>query len=129
LVLCCPNAPYPRISEAALADSKSTDEAVGLEPSLEHLRRLRAPRTAWVVHIAGDFLRTFGSQFIEPIDQLCTAATLVDETAKPITAVAPAFLASHAQHIELADEITEYDCAVARHNDNHRTASERTGGP
>ena len=33
-----------------------------------------------------------------------------------IAAIAPAFVASHAQHnIELANEITEYDCAVARH--------------
>ena len=28
----------------------------------------------------------------------------------------------HAQHIELADEIAEYDCAVAGHGDHHRTA-------
>jgi hypothetical protein len=33
-----------------------------------------------------------------------------------IAAIAPALVASHAQHnIELANEITEYDCAVARH--------------
>jgi hypothetical protein len=32
-----------------------------------------------------------------------------------IAAIAPALVASHAQYIELANEITEYDCAVARH--------------
>ncbi|MGB7770295.1 MAG: hypothetical protein WBL43_00365, partial [Pseudolabrys sp.] len=32
-----------------------------------------------------------------------------------IAAIAPALVASHAQHIELANEIAEYDCAVARH--------------
>jgi hypothetical protein len=33
-----------------------------------------------------------------------------------IAAISPALVASHAQHnIELANEITEYDCAVARH--------------
>jgi hypothetical protein len=31
--------------------------------------------------------------------------------------------AGHAQHIELADEIAEYDCAVAGHGHNHRTAN------
>ena len=32
-----------------------------------------------------------------------------------ITAIAPALAATHAQHVELADEVTEDDCAVAGH--------------
>jgi hypothetical protein len=44
------------------------------------------------------------------------AATLLDETIQPITAIAPAFLTTHAQHIELADQIREDDCAVAGHH-------------
>ena len=59
--------------------------------------------------------RAFGCQFIEPIDELGVAATLLDESIQPITAIAPALGAGHAQHIELADEIAEYDCAVAGH--------------
>ena len=60
---------------------------------------------------------------VEPIDQLGIATTFFDETIHRITAVAPALFASNAQHIELADEIAEYDCAVAGHGDHHRTAS------
>ena len=32
-----------------------------------------------------------------------------------IAAVAPTLLTGHAQQIELADEIAEYDCAIAGH--------------
>jgi hypothetical protein len=42
---------------------------------LQHLRQLRASRTAWVIHVAGDFLRTGGSQFIQPINQLSVTST------------------------------------------------------
>ena len=41
--------------------------------------------------------------------------TLLDEAVQPITTVAPALLATHAQEVELADEIAEDDCAVAGH--------------
>jgi hypothetical protein len=41
------------------------------------------------------FLRALGCKFVEPINEL---------------GIAPAFVAGHAQHIELADEIAEYDC-------------------
>ena len=68
-------------------------------------------------------LRASGSKFIEPVDDLCIAATQLNET--PITAVAPALLAGHAQHIELADEVSEYDRAVAGHSDDHRIEGQR----
>ena len=61
-------------------------------------------------------LRTLGRQFIEPINELGIAATLLDETARAVTTIAPALVAGDAQHIELADEIAEYDCAVAGHH-------------
>ena len=80
---------------------------------LQHLRQLRTLRTARIIHVAGNLLRTFGSQFIEPIDELGIAATLTNETGEDIAAIPPAFLTSHAQHIELACEIAEDDCAVA----------------
>jgi hypothetical protein len=50
---------------------------------------------------------------------------------RSVTAGALALSASHAQHIELADEVAEYDCAVASHCNNHRTAGnpEKQGRP
>ena len=63
------------------------------------------------------------AKLIDWLDELtaeCVAATFLDETIKPITAVAPAFGTGHAQHIELADEVAEDDCAVARHSDHDR---------
>ncbi|MGB9272089.1 MAG: hypothetical protein WCB74_23130, partial [Pseudolabrys sp.] len=41
----------------------------------------------------------------------------------PITTIAPAFLTTHAQHIEVADEGAEYGGTVTGHGHNHRTAS------
>jgi hypothetical protein len=81
------------------------------------------PRTAWIIHVACDLLRTISGQFIEPIDDLAIAATPLDETIQPITAVASALLTTHAQHIELADEIAEDDCAVAGHGNYDRIES------
>jgi hypothetical protein len=63
----------------------------------------------------GNPLWTLGSQLIEPIDELGVAATLTNEAGQDIVAIAPALLTTHAQHIELADEIAEDDCAVAGH--------------
>ena len=82
---------------------------------LKHPRQIRAPRTAWIIHVVRNLLRALGCQFIEPINELGIAATLLNETVQAITTIAPALLTGHAQHIELADEIAEYDCAVAGH--------------
>jgi hypothetical protein len=40
---------------------------------------------------------------------------VIDELGKAVAAVTPALVASYAQHIELADQVTEDDCAVAGH--------------
>jgi hypothetical protein len=61
----------------------------------------------------GNLLWTFGSEFIQPVDKLGIPATLIDETGE--AAVTPALTATHAQYIELADEITEDDGTVAGH--------------
>ena len=61
------------------------------------------------------FFRTIGRELIKPIDQLGITATLIDEAGEAIAAVTPALGTSNAKHIELADKITEYDCAVAGH--------------
>ena len=50
-----------------------------------------------MIQFACKLLRAFGSQFIEPIDDLCIAATQLNETIQPITACAPALLAGHAK--------------------------------
>jgi len=62
-----------------------------------------------------DLLRALGRQFIEPIDELGIAATLINETFQAVTTIAPARATTHAQCIELAEEIAECDCAVAGH--------------
>ena len=66
--------------------------------------------------MVSDLLRAIGSDLIEPIDQLGIAAALRNETVQSITTIAPALLTTHAQDIELADEIAEDDCAVAGHD-------------
>jgi hypothetical protein len=38
---------------------------------------------------------------------------------KPVTTVAATFVATHAQHIELADKVAEDGCAVAGHAPNY----------
>jgi hypothetical protein len=83
--------------------------------ALQHLRQLSTFRLAGIVHAACDFLRTFGGQFIQPINDLGIAATSLDETIETVTTVAPALAATDAQNIKPADKITEYDCAVAGH--------------
>jgi hypothetical protein len=62
-----------------------------------------------------NLFRTVGCKFIEPIDHLGITAALIDEARQPVTAVAPAFLAGDSYQIELADQIREDDCAIARH--------------
>ena len=82
---------------------------------LQHLRQSRTLRTARIIHVAGNLLGALGCQFTEPIDDLAIATTLLDETVQPIATIAPAFLTTHAQHIEPADEIAEDDCAITGH--------------
>jgi hypothetical protein len=83
--------------------------------ALQHSRQIPAPCTTRIIHIAGLFLRTVSGQFIEPIDDLAITATLIDEAGEAVAAIAPALLTTHAQQIELANEIAEDDCAVAGH--------------
>jgi hypothetical protein len=59
--------------------------------SLQHLRQSRAPRRAWIVHVARNLLRALGCKFIEPIDDLGIAATLLNETIEPVTTITPHF--------------------------------------
>ena len=52
---------------------------------------------------------------IEPIDELGIATTALDQAVQSVTDVPPALVASDPQQIELADQISEDDCAVAGH--------------
>ena len=73
---------------------------------LQYPRQIPAPRTAWIIHIVRNLLRALGCQFIEPIDELGIAATFLDEPRKEVATISTAFGAVHAQHIELADEMS-----------------------
>ena len=42
--------------------------------SYRHSTLARAPRTAWVIHVVGDLLRTIGADLTQPVDQLCVPA-------------------------------------------------------
>jgi hypothetical protein len=70
---------------------------------LQHLRQLRALRTARIIHVVCNLLRTVGGDLIKPLDELCIAATLTNETGQDIAAIAPALVTVDAQHFELAD--------------------------
>jgi hypothetical protein len=85
--------------------------------ALKHLRQLRALYTALVAHIVGAVF--FGHSAVNSSSQSITLAlrpTVIDELGETVTAVTPALITSHAQHIEPADQITEYGCAVAGHS-------------
>src|SRR5262249_29625155 len=43
------------------------------------------------------------------------ATTTLDHAVQSVTAITPALVASHPQQIELADQISEDDCAIAGH--------------
>jgi hypothetical protein len=60
-------------------------------------------------------LRTIGGDFIEPIDQLGVASAFFNQMLHPIATSAAAFGTVDIQHVKFADEITEYDCAIAGH--------------
>src|SRR5262245_35450830 len=61
------------------------------------------------------FFGQSGGEFFQPINKFAVAATLVDQLGETIATIAPAFVTGHAQHIELADQIAEDDCAVVGH--------------
>jgi hypothetical protein len=63
----------------------------------------------------GPFLRAVGGQFIQPVDDLAVTGAPFDQTGKPIIPSAVTLGARHPQAIELAEQIAEYDCAVAGH--------------
>src|SRR5262249_12913335 len=92
--------------------------------ALQHSRQIRTPRSAPVTHIMCRLLRAVGGDFVEPIDDLCVAATLFDQTLHLIATGAAALGAVDIKHIELADQIAEDDCAVAGHFNGspHRAA-------
>ena len=43
---------------------------------LQGPRQIPAPRTAWIIHVAGNLLWAFGSEFSEPINELGVTAAI-----------------------------------------------------
>ena len=76
-----------------------------------------------IVHIAGGFLRAFSRKLVEPIDDLCIAATAQNQTFEAVGTATLALRANDTQHIELADEVAEDDSAIAGRMDGNQTAS------
>jgi len=62
-----------------------------------------------IAHISFALLRTIGGQFIEPIDHLAIAASIMDQASQAIAACTVALVADNPQRTELAGEIAEYD--------------------
>ena len=63
--------------------------------------------------LCGCFFGQSARDFIKPIDQLGVATTTLDQAVQSVTAIASALVASHAQQVELADQISEDDRAIA----------------
>ena len=61
------------------------------------------------------FFRAAGGDLTQPVNELGVTATIIDQALHLIATVAAALGTGHAQAIELAEQITEYDCAVAGH--------------
>src|SRR5262249_34835027 len=79
---------------------------------LQHLRQIWTLHAALVIPIDLDPLRTCGD-LIKPIDYRSVTAILFNQASNTVRPSAARAVTGHAQHIELADEITEHDCAVA----------------
>jgi hypothetical protein len=74
---------------------------IQIEAEQFHPIILRFSESQPVIHVAGNLLWALGCKFIEPINELGITTTLLNETIQPITAIPPAFLTTHEQHIEL----------------------------
>jgi hypothetical protein len=57
----------------------------------------------------------FGQSAVSQSTTLALGATVIDQQRHAIATSAAAFGAVNVQRIELADEITKYDCTVAGH--------------
>ncbi|MGC2688135.1 MAG: hypothetical protein WA375_11160, partial [Pseudolabrys sp.] len=76
---------------------------------------LRFSKSQPVIHVAGNLLWALGCKLIEPIDRLCIAATLLNDTIQPVATITPALVAGHAQQNELADEVAKDGSTVTGH--------------
>jgi hypothetical protein len=78
-----------------------------------NLRQIWTPCAARVVLIPRHLARTISLRL--PVEQLRVNAIAFDETVKRIAPASAALVALDAQHIQLADDIAEYDHAVSGH--------------
>ncbi|MGB8140654.1 MAG: hypothetical protein WCF52_09215, partial [Pseudolabrys sp.] len=58
---------------------------------------------------------TIGGNLVEKIDDPSIGAVIFNQAIEPIATGPATFITGYAQHIELAGEIAEYDCAIAGH--------------
>ena len=74
-----------------------------------HLRQVRAPRTALVVQTPRLLPRAVG---VGPVKQLSVYPVALDKTVDVVTPASAALVALDVGHVELADQFPEYDRAV-----------------
>jgi hypothetical protein len=96
---------------------------------LQHLRQIRAPRRASVIPTDRCFLRAVGSDLIQPINDLAVAAPVSNQALHLIATRATTLVARHLKVIELADKVTEYDCAVTWHCASEYRSEQGSGDP
>ena len=70
---------------------------------------------ARIIRVVGPLPWTIGGQLVQPIDDLAVTAAPFDQAGEPIGPGTVTLGASHAQAIELAEQIAKYDCAAAGH--------------
>jgi hypothetical protein len=61
----------------------------GAAGDLQHLRQVRAPSAALIIHIVSRLFRAVGGDLVQPVDDLRIAATLIDQTLDVIATTAP----------------------------------------
>ena len=80
---------------------------------LQHLRQIRALCPAAVIPIHSGPLWAVIRNAIEPIDKVGIMAMAFNQVVEMVAPGAPAVVTGDRHHVELADEVAEYDCAGA----------------
>jgi hypothetical protein len=71
-----------------------------------------------IIPIDASALRAIASNLVDPVGQATVEATLTDEMGEPVMTGPTTLVTGNIQHVELSDEVTEDDCAVAGHGAN-----------
>ncbi len=89
-------------------------ERASVGPS-QHSRQAGTDRAARITVASGLLARAVGGHVGGEREQLLVAAVPRDQIGEPVSTAAPALRALDAEQVELADQVTEDDRAVARH--------------